>query len=77
MPLYNNNGKVDGFEFILSFYHLRFEQRSVDLTARVAAERRVKSAAISVLEERNAYYEQKNFLQLSDDVSEENFLTFF
>ena len=69
LPLYDNNGKIDGFEFIMTFYHLRFEHRSIELTNRVEAERRLRTAAATDLEQRNAYHDQKNLLHLTDNVS--------
>ena len=69
IPLYDNNGKVDGFEFILTFYHLRFEHRGLQLTSRVGAERRLKDLAKESVEQRNAYHDQKNLLHLIDEVA--------
>jgi hypothetical protein len=68
VPLYDNNGKVDGFEFILTFYHLRFEHRGLQLTSRVEAEKRLKDAIINDIEQRNAYHERKGVLHLIDEV---------
>lgn len=70
MPLYdtNNNGKVDGFEFILTFYHLRFEYRGLKLTTRIESNNRVKSATIKRKEDIDVFYGQKNFLILPEEV---------
>lgn len=68
MPLYDYNGKVDGFEFILTFYHLRFENRGIQLTTRVVAERRLKDALITGIELKSAQHEEKSALQLIDQV---------
>jgi hypothetical protein len=68
MPLYNNNGKVDGFEFILTFYHLRNQYRGQQLTIRVEAERRLKESAVNEMEQKNLHYEQKHALTLNSEV---------
>lgn len=68
MPLYNNNGKVDGFEFILTFYHLRFEYRSVQLTRRVSAKKRLTVKSTEEIEYRRLLREQKSRLELKNEV---------
>eukprot|EP01038_Epipyxis_sp_PR26KG_P006731 gene6731-9225_t len=44
VPLFDNNGYVDGCEFILYFYHLRYEYRSNLLKERVKRERQIRTA---------------------------------
>jgi hypothetical protein len=68
MPLYDNNGKVDGFEFILTFYHLRFEYRSEQLTRRVSAKKRLYSKEQD--DNKILLRQQKNLLQLKNEVRE-------
>jgi hypothetical protein len=70
MPLYDNNGKVDGFEFILTFYHLRFEYRSEQLTRRVSAKKRLYSKEQDDNENKILLRQQKNLLQLKNEVRE-------
>lgn len=40
MPLFNNNGLVDGSEFLLLFYRLRYEHRATSLTERVTKDKK-------------------------------------
>ena len=68
MPLYDCNGKVDGFEFILTFYHLRFENRGVQHTSRVDAEKRLRDNQITSMERKCTLNEEKNAINLLDEV---------
>lgn len=54
MPLFNNDGDVDGCEFILIFYRLRYEHRSKVFTDRIVQQKKAKETI---------KYEQKKQLE--------------
>ena len=58
MPLYSNNGKVDGYEFILTFYHLRFKNR--DSHRRVPTNKSAKESFFTDAGRRNSYRQERN-----------------
>jgi hypothetical protein len=72
MPLFNNNGFVDGPEFVHIFYRLRDDYRSKLLSERVAKERKNRLAQkyfhTKVLED----LEQKVVIKLVDTHTEED-----
>jgi len=72
MPLFNNNGYVDGPEFVHIFYRLRDDYRSKLLSERVAKERKNRLAQkyyhTKVLED----LEQKVVIKLVDSYTEED-----
>lgn len=72
MPLFNNNGSVDGCEFILLFYRLRYEFRTKLLSERIARDKQARESQkfqkTKVLE----IQEQKVLIKLTDDFTEED-----
>lgn len=72
MPLFNNNGFIDGPEFILLFYRLRHDYRSKLLTDRVHRETKnrklQKYQNDKVLED----MENKAVIKLTENFSEED-----
>lgn len=72
MPLFNNNDSVDGCEFILLFYRLRYEFRSKLLSERIARDKQARESQkfqkTKVLE----IQEQKVLIKLTDDFTEED-----
>lgn len=75
LPLFNNNGYIDGPEFILLFYRLRDDYRSKLLSERVSRERKNRLAQkmhhSKVLED----LEQKVHIKLPDEFSESDLLS--
>ena len=72
LPLFNNNGFIDGPEFILLFYRLRHDYRSKLLTERVNREAKNKKLQKfhndKILED----MESKAIIKLVDSYSEED-----
>jgi hypothetical protein len=58
MPLYSSgNGKVDGYEFILTFYHLRFKNR--DSHRRLKTSKSAKEYFFTDAGHRNSYRQER------------------
>ena len=72
MPLFDNNGRVNGCEFILLFYRLRYEFRSKLLTERLAKNRRKLHQLKLTEDKKMEVFEQKTQIKLVDDFSEED-----
>lgn len=72
MPLFDNGGFVDGCEFILLFYRLRYEHRNQVLRERVAKEKQAQEASarqkMKIIEER----ESKVLLAINDSYTQED-----
>lgn len=66
MPLFDNNGFVDGCEFILLFCRLRYEHSSKLLTERIQKEKRIRNAQKQKQEKLKIELEQKNLITLTD-----------
>jgi hypothetical protein len=58
MPLYSSNGKVDGYEFILTFYHLRFKNR--DSHRRLKTSQSARESFFTDAGHRNSYRQERN-----------------
>lgn len=71
-PLLDNKGLVDGCEFILLFYRLRYEHRSRLLTDRVQADRKHRLLLKSVQEKQREDLENKRHLELVSDFTEDD-----
>jgi hypothetical protein len=71
LPLFNNNGFVDGPEFILLFYRLRHDFRCKLLTERVAKEKKNRLTQKHRQEKLVEDLEQKVYIKLNDSFSEE------
>ncbi len=69
MPHFDNNGFVDGSEFLLLFYKLRFDFRSKLLTERIAKENAVRARTQITEQKRQEEWEQKNVIKLVSDFS--------
>ena len=69
MPHFDNNGYVDGTEFILLFYRLRYDFRSNLLTERIQRERKLRSITKELNEKRQAEWEKKNLITVSNSFS--------
>lgn len=59
MPLYSSNGKVDGYEFILTFYHLRFKNRDSP-QRRLRTSQSAKESFFTDAGHRNSYRQERN-----------------
>lgn len=69
MPLFNNKGFVDGTEFTLLFYRLRFDYRSKLLTARVAREKAGRENLVYTEKKKIEDKESKSMLKLLDNTT--------
>ena len=72
LPLFNNNGDVDGCEFILVFYRLRYEHRSKVFTARVIQQKRTREMLKLKQEKIAEELEGKTHVSLVDSYSPEH-----
>lgn len=69
MPHFNNNGFVDGCEFILLFYQLRFEHRSKLWTDRINKDKRTKLLKKTISQKKDEDREHKVQIILTNDYS--------
>lgn len=72
LPLFNNDGDVDGCEFILIFYRLRYEYRSKVFTDRIYRQRRAKELHKMKHEKLLEELEVKTHVSLVDTFSSED-----
>lgn len=72
MPLMDNNGFVDGTEFTLLFYRLRFDYRSKLLTDRVMREKKDRESLVYRAKKKIEDKEEKMQLQLAESFSDED-----
>jgi hypothetical protein len=72
-PLLENNGKVNGCEFILLFYRFRYEHRSKLLTDRVEIEKKHRNLMKTLQRQQQESLEKKRHLELVSDYSEQDF----
>ncbi len=71
-PLLENNGKVNGCEFILLFYRFRYEHRSKLLTERVEIEKKHRTLVKAMHRQQQESLEKKRHLELVTDYSEQD-----
>lgn len=72
LPLFNNDGEVDGCEFILIFYRLRYEHRSKVFTERVQRQKRTKEIHKIQQEKLQEQFEGKAHVALVDSYMAED-----
>lgn len=72
LPLFNNDGEVDGCEFILIFYRLRYEHRSKIFTARIVRQKRAKESQKYKQEKQLEEQEVKTHISLTDAFTTED-----
>ena len=63
-PLFDNKGLIDGSEFILLFYRLRYEHRDKELKDRVAYERQNRETLKEHQEKRRAEMGARKVIEL-------------
>jgi hypothetical protein len=73
LPLFNNDGDVDGCEFILIFYRLRYEYRSKIFTDRIVRQRRARDMQKLKQEKFQEELEVKTHVSLVDDYTTDDF----
>jgi len=73
MPHFDNKGFVDGSEFLLLFYKLRFDYRSKLLTERIAKENYLREQTLKTTEERAATWEQKNAIKVASEYTQKEY----
>lgn len=66
LHLFNNDGDVDGCEFILVFYRLRYEQRSKLFSDRVARQKKARELQKIQKEKKLEELEVKTHITLTD-----------
>lgn len=66
-PLFDNRGLIDGSEFILLFYRLRYEMRAKELTERVQYEKRNREELKIQQEKRRQEMGARKQLDMVDD----------
>lgn len=71
-PLLDNNGKVNGCEFILLFYRFRYEHRSKLLTERVEVEKKHRTMMKAMQRQQQESFEKKRHLELVSDYTEQD-----
>ena len=71
MPHWDNNGYVNGCDFILLFYRMRFEYRSKLLTTRIAKEKAYRQKDAEDMEARRKEQEGKTVTRVSYQYSQE------
>ena len=72
MPYFDNDGFVNGCEFILLFYQIRFQYRSKLLTDRIQIEKAHRLKDKEYIEKRRAEIEGRNVIKISFDYSEKD-----
>jgi hypothetical protein len=71
MPHWDNNGYVNGCDFILLFYRMRFEYRSKLLTTRIAKEKAYRQKDAEYMEARRRQIEGKTVTRVSYKFTQE------
>lgn len=72
LPLFENDGEVDGCEFILLFYRLRYDHRSKLLSERVRRQRHAEKRMVEVQQKKNEKQETQIAIDLTDNFTEED-----
>jgi len=72
MPLFNNDGDVDGCEFILIFYRLRYEHRSKVFTDRIVQQKKAKETIKYEQKKQLEEQEVKTHISLVDSYTTED-----
>jgi len=72
MPLFNNDGDVDGCEFILVFYRLRYEHRSKIFSERIVQQKRAKDTIKFEQKKQLEELEGKTHIHLIDSFTTED-----
>ena len=72
MPLFNNDGDVDGCEFILVFYRLRYEHRSKIFSERIVQQKRAKDTIKFEQKKQLEELEGKTHIHLTDSFTTED-----
>lgn len=72
LPLFENDGEVDGCEFILLFYRLRYDHRSKLLSERVRRQRHAEKRMVEVQQQKNEKQETQIAIHLTDNFTEED-----
>jgi hypothetical protein len=72
LPIFDNHGFVDGTEFIMLFYRMRYEYRSRLLKSRAETNRRHRELEKVLKEKQLEEYENKRILELVTDFTEED-----
>jgi hypothetical protein len=71
-PVLNNNGYVDGTEFIMMFYRFRYEHRSKLLTARVDTDRRHREMLKVIQQKKQEEFDNRRMIELTNDFTAED-----
>jgi hypothetical protein len=71
-PIFNNNGNVDGTEFIMLFYKFRYDHRNKLLSARVDVARRTREMEKAIKIKQAEDFENKRILELVTDFTPED-----
>lgn len=72
LPLFNNEGTIDGCEFMVVFYRLRYEHRSNLLTERIATKKRMSESQKYQKLKQEEDLEQKVQITLTDNYTNED-----
>jgi hypothetical protein len=72
LPLFENEGEVDGCEFTLVFYRLRYEHRSVLCRERVAQQRRAKESQKVMAAKVQELLENKTHISLNENYTDDD-----
>lgn len=71
-PLFDNNGMIDGSQFISLFYRLRFEHRAKELTERIRYERKNRELLLAEQQKQHDTLGQRRTLLLTRDYTLED-----
>ena len=72
LPLFENDGSVDGFEFVITFFHLRFEYKGMVDKKLVEHNRRYAQAAAEEETKRLEKFAEKYAVKLRKTTTEED-----
>ena len=72
LPLFENEGAVDGYEFVITFYHLRFEYKGMVDRKLVEHNRRFREAAVAEVEKQQEKFVEKYAMKLKASTTEDD-----
>lgn len=72
LPLFENNGFVDGYEFVITFYHLRFEYKGMVEKKLIEHNRRFREATAAEFEKRQEKFVEKYAVKLKSKTTEDD-----
>jgi len=75
LPLFENDGCVDGFEFVITFFHLRFEYKGMVDRKLVEHNRRYAQAAADEVAKHQEKFTEKYAVKLRKSTTEEDLQT--